>query len=102
MTQLKYLWYCKPWKTNQSTLPTTIFSNIYTVTAIHLFDYNQDSTTFQLHKGIGQGDAISPKFFAACLKEIYKKLNWTEKNYDIKIDGEFLSNLRFADDILLL
>ena len=27
------------------------------------------------------------------------RLNW--KNNDVKIDGEFLSNLRFADDIII-
>ena len=34
------------------------------------------------------------------LQEIFKKLNWEEKG--IKIDGEFINHLRFADDIVLL
>ena len=53
-------------------------------------------------KRVRQGDTIPPKRFTACLDEIFKKLNWNEKNYGIEIDGEYLSNLRFADDILLL
>ena len=54
------------------------------------------------HKRVRQGDTIPPKRFTACLEEIFKKLNWNEKKYGIEVDGEYLSNLRFADDILLL
>ena len=75
----------------------------------HIYNYcfafillREASTTFQLHKGVGQGDTVSPKLFTACLKEIFRKLNWEEKECGIKIDGEYLSNLRFADDILLV
>ena len=41
------------------------------------------------------GDTISHKLFTATLR----RLNWENKG--VKIDGEFLSNLRFADDIIL-
>ena len=33
------------------------------------------------------------------LESIFRRLNWENKG--VKIDGEFLSNLRFADDIFL-
>ena len=41
------------------------------------------------------GDTISPKLFTATLESIFRRLNWENKG--VKIDGEFLSNLRFAD-----
>ena len=71
--------------------------------------YRDSTTTIKLHKksekipikkGVRQGDTISPKLFTACLEEIFKKLEW--ENIGMKVDGEYLNNLRFADDIVLL
>ena len=45
------------------------------------------------------GDTISPELFTATLGSIFRRLNWENKG--VKIDREFLSNLRFADDIFL-
>ncbi|KAK6735277.1 hypothetical protein RB195_018456 [Necator americanus] len=50
-------------------------------------------------KGVRQGDTISPKLFTAALQWIMKSLCWEERG--IRVDGRFLSNLRFADDIVL-
>ena len=70
--------------------------------------YTDSSVTVHLHKesekirnkrGVRQGDTISPKLFTATLESIFRRLNW--ENMGVKIDGEFLSNLRFADDIFL-
>ena len=72
--------------------------------------YTDSSVTVHLHKesekirikrgpGVRQGDTISPKLFTATLESIFRRLNWENKG--VKIDGEFLSNLRFADDIFL-
>ena len=49
-----------------------------------------------------QGDNISPKLFTACLQDaiIINKINWEDK--EINIDGEHLSHLIFADDIVLV
>lgn len=60
---------------------------------------HRDSEPFKLEKGVRQGDCISPKLFTACLEQIFRELDWEEMG--IKIDGEWLSNLRFADDIVL-
>ena len=46
-----------------------------------------------------QGDAISPKLFTATLESTFRRLNWENKG--VKIAEEFLSNLRFGDDIFL-
>ena len=37
--------------------------------------------------------------FITCLEDVFRKLNWEEK--EIKICGEYLNNLKFADDIVL-
>ncbi|EPB75288.1 hypothetical protein ANCCEY_05629 [Ancylostoma ceylanicum] len=49
-------------------------------------------------KGVKQGDTISPKLFSAGLEMVIRKLN-LEKG--INIDGEHLTHLRFADDLVL-
>ena len=52
-------------------------------------------------KSSRQGDNISPKLFTACLQDaIVNKINWEDKG--INIDGEHLSHLIFADDIVLV
>ena len=46
-----------------------------------------------------QGDPISPKLFTATIQGVFKNAQPDEKG--INIDGEQLSNLRFADDVAL-
>ncbi|KAK6755599.1 hypothetical protein RB195_014147 [Necator americanus] len=55
--------------------------------------------TIPIGKAVRQGDTISPKLFTAALQWIMKSLSWEERG--IRVDGRFLSNLRFADDIVL-
>lgn len=40
------------------------------------------------------------KLFTACLERVFRKLDW--ENTVLRTNGEYLSHLRFADDILLL
>ena len=56
------------------------------------------SRKFNILKGVRQGDTLSPVMFTAALEEIFKRI---ETESGIKINGELLSNLRFADDIIL-
>ena len=56
--------------------------------------------SFNINRGVKQGDPPSPILFAAILEEIFKKLQWSNKG--IMIDGIILNNLRFADDIVLI
>jgi hypothetical protein len=52
----------------------------------------------QIHaRAVRQGDAISPKLLNALLEEVFKTLNY--ENAGISINGDYLSHLRFADDI---
>ena len=62
---------------------------------VHL---HKESEKIRIKRGVRQGDTISPKLFTATLESILSRLNWENKG--VKIDGEFLSNLRFVDDIL--
>ena len=57
------------------------------------------SKPFKLKIGVRQGETSSPKLFTACLEKVFLNLNWNHKG--IKIDGEYLNYLRFADDIIL-
>ena len=62
---------------------------------------HRDSDTIKLQRGVRKGDNISPKLFTACLQDaIINKINWEDKG--INIDGEHLSHLIFADDIVLV
>ena len=75
-----------------------ILNNIYTDSSVtvHL---HKESEKIRIKRGVRQGDTISPKLFTATLESIFRRLNW--ENMDVKIDGEFLSNLHFADDIFV-
>ena len=75
-----------------------ILKDIYTDSSatVHL---HKESEKIGIKRGVRQGDTISPKLFTATLESIFRRLNWENKG--MKIDGEFLSNLRFADDIFL-
>ena len=53
-------------------------------------------------------DPLSPSIFSVVLVEIFKKVNWKNKGFQIKIPGpnllEFksLNYLRYADDVALI
>ena len=63
---------------------------------VHL---HKGSEKIRIKRGVRQGDTISPKLFMTTLESILRMLNWENKG--VKIDGEFLSHLRFADDIFI-
>ena len=62
---------------------------------IYLLSNNQ----INIRTGVGQGDPISPKLFTAALESIFRRLTWETRG--LKIEGEYLSYLRFVDDILI-
>ncbi|XP_042858321.1 uncharacterized protein LOC122244473 [Penaeus japonicus] len=64
------------------------------------FRLHKDSAPpFQLKRGVKQGDTSSPQLFTACLEKFFRNLEWERKG--IKTDGEYLSHLRFADDVIV-
>ena len=96
--------------------PNTNLKNIYIIAktrnrrCIHINPerHTDSSVTVHLHKesekirikrGVRERDTISPKLFTATLESIFRRLNGENKG--VKIDEEFLSNLRVGDDIFL-
>ena len=75
-----------------------ILKDIYTDSSVtvHL---HKESEKIRIKRGVRQGDTISPKLFTATLESIFRMLN--EENRGVKIDGEFLSNLCFADNTFI-
>lgn len=63
---------------------------------------DEPRSMFQIHKGVKQGEPLSPNLFNALLENIhiFRNLNWENKR--ITIDGQNLYHLRFADDIVLV
>uniref|UniRef100_A0A914UKL9 Reverse transcriptase domain-containing protein n=1 Tax=Plectus sambesii TaxID=2011161 RepID=A0A914UKL9_9BILA len=66
-------------------------------TTIHI---GFDKMEINVCQGVRQGDTISPKLFSACLQLAFDQVNWRSKG--IKINGQHLNHLRFADDIVLI
>lgn len=58
------------------------------------------SSKFPIRRGVRQGDPISPKLFNAGLEEVFKRLQWD--TVGLRVNGENISHLRFADDIVLI
>ena len=55
---------------------------------------------FKIRKGVKQGDPMSSMLFNVALEEVFKSLDLENKG--LKINGEFLNNLRFADDVVMI
>ena len=79
---------------NYIQLLENIYSNSTAIIKLH-----KNSNEIKVAKGVRQGDTISPKLFIASLESIFRKTDWD--GIGINIDGEYLNNLRFADDIEL-
>ena len=60
---------------------------------------HKKSSNLPIKKGVRQGDTTSPMLFTACLEEVFKLFDW--EGLGVRINGEYLSNLRFADDIVI-
>ena len=60
---------------------------------------NGNEVPINIEKGVRQGDTLSPVLFTATLRSVFEQLDWGNKGLDI--DGHKLSNLQFADDIVL-
>ena len=56
------------------------------------------SDEFPIHRGVRQGDPISPKLFTAVMEEVFKKVDISE---GVNGDGENLTHLGFTVDAAL-
>ena len=78
---------------------TTTIKNIYQ-NAKASVRLHEDTADFPIERGVRQGDVISPKLFTTLMEFMFKKVDFGDMG--IKIDGEKLNHLRFADDIVLI
>jgi hypothetical protein len=61
---------------------------------------DQSTEAIPLQRGVRQGDVISPKLFTNAMEDAFKLLDW--KGFGININGECITHLRFADDIVVM
>ena len=60
---------------------------------------HKETEKIEIKRGVRQGDTIPPKLFTVTLDSIFRRLSWENKG--VNIEGDFLNNLRFADDIFV-
>ena len=85
-------------KTNVNETYINILQNIYNQATARVHLDKLVFTEFPIHRGVRQGDPLSPKLFTAVMEEVFKKADISE---GVHVDGENLTNLRFADDVAL-
>ena len=85
-------------KTNVNERYINILQNIYNQATARVHLDKLVSTEFPRHRGVRQGDPLSPKLFTAVMEEVFKKPDISE---GVNVDGGNLTNLRFADDVAL-
>ena len=64
-----------------------------------------ESRTFAIKRGTKQGDPMSPKLFNAVLQSVFEPLvaKWAAQGGGVQDqEGRQLTNLRLADDVLLM
>ena len=77
-----------------------LLEDIYTNATAKIHIENDVSKVVNIERGVRQGDTISPKIFTTAMEDIFKKLDLQERG--LNIDGEKLTDLRFADDVALI
>jgi hypothetical protein len=74
---------------------------LYESTTMFVQVQNQQTKPVPLHRGVASDKGvISPKLFTNAMENIFKTLNW--KGRGININGEYISHLRFVDDIVIM
>ena len=80
---------------------TTVLEDTYTGATARVNMDSQVSEEIPILRGMMQGDPVSPKLFTATIQKVFKNAQLAEKGINMNINGEKLSNLRFADDVAL-
>lgn len=77
-----------------------VLRDLYKTATMSVQIQNYQTRPIQLLRGVRQGDVISPKLFTNALEGVFKTLQWD--GMGINVNGEYLSHLRFADDIVIM
>ncbi|CAK1589396.1 unnamed protein product [Parnassius mnemosyne] len=77
-----------------------VLKSLYSRATMAIRVQNQSTKPIHLQRGVRQGDITSPKLFTAALEDVFKLLDW--KGYGINVISEYITHLRFADDIVLM
>ncbi|XP_021717958.1 uncharacterized protein LOC110685744 [Chenopodium quinoa] len=93
----------------QMNLPITMIEVIMeciTTTSLQVLWNGEPSSSFKPSRGVRQGDPLSPYIFVMCMERLYQTIEATIVNGYWKPirasrEGPLLSNLFFADDIVL-
>ena len=86
-------------KANLNKTCVKIVQNICSQATAKIHLHKLVSDEFTINRGVKQGNSFSPKLFTAVMEEFCKKAGISE---GINVDGENLTNLRFADNVALL
>ncbi len=98
MVEHKYLWKAMENQVVEKKL-ISIISSMYEEAEARV-RMDTVGNKFKIKRGVRQGDPLSRNLFNCLLEEVFRQLDW--KMRGIKINGEFLNHLRFADDVVLL
>ena len=75
-----------------------IIEDIYTNATATIYIDKDVSKPILINRSVRQGDTLSPKIFTAGIEEeVFKKIDLSERG--ISIDGESMTDLKFADDV---
>ncbi len=77
-----------------------MYQNIHITKATAYVKMDNKSGKFKIGGGVRQGDPLSFNWFNCALEEVFRKLEWEVKG--LKLAGEWLNNLHFADDAMLI
>ena len=77
-----------------------VLEDIYTEATARIHIDQDISKPIKTNRGVRQDDTISPKIFTAAMEGIFQSFDMSDKG--INIDGERITDLRFADDVALL
>ena len=81
---------------------TCLLRNLYSGQEATVRTGHETTDWFQIGKGICQGCTLSPRLFNFYAEYIMRNTGLEEAQAGIKIAGRNISNLRYADDTMLM